>query len=50
MIVDRLYNMINKGRSGDNIGIPTNMEKLDNILYGIQRECIETIAADTGKI
>lgn len=48
MIVDRLFNMIDRGRDGKNIGISTQMPRLDGITYGVQREIIETIAADTG--
>lgn len=48
MIVERLFEMIDVGKSGKNIGIPTGMPKLDKITYGIRKEVLQVIAADTG--
>ncbi|MDA3855086.1 MAG: hypothetical protein PF569_02420 [Candidatus Woesearchaeota archaeon] len=47
MSVDNLINNVNRGKNGENIGISTGMDKLDNIIYGIQKKYLYTIGADT---
>ena len=48
MIVKRLFDLIEKGKEGNNIGIPTDMPKFDKATYGIQRGTMSVIAGDTG--
>lgn len=47
MIVDRLLSDIQRGKDGKNVGISMGLPELDKILFGIQRECLYTIGADT---
>lgn len=47
-IVNNLLNLVESGREGKNIGISTGMEKLDKILYGIQKKYLYTIGASSG--
>jgi len=48
MSVTQLFENIQKGRRGNNIGISTGLPKLDSIIYGIQRKYLYVIAADQG--
>lgn len=48
MIVDNLFSVINRGKSGGNIGISTDMPRFDRFTYGIQRNNINVITGDTG--
>lgn len=43
-----LFSAIKRGRQGLNIGVSTGSDKLDNIIYGIQKKCLITIGADSG--
>jgi DnaB-like helicase C terminal domain len=45
---DSLFERILRGRQGKNIGLPTGLEKTDNITYGIQKQYVYTIFADSG--
>jgi replicative DNA helicase len=45
--VDKLFNNIEEGKKGRNIGISTGMTTIDSVLYGIQRKYLYTIGADT---
>jgi len=47
MGVDKLFNNIEEGKLGRNIGISTGMPAIDSVLYGIQRKYLYTIGADT---
>lgn len=47
MAVNTLFDNIENGRLGKNIGISTGMESLDSVLYGIQKKYLYTIGADT---
>ena len=46
--LDELYELIDRGRSGLNIGISTQITKLDNTIAGVQRSTQFLIAGDTG--
>ena len=46
--VDKLYELIDKGRSGLNIGISTGLTKLDSVISGIQKQTFYLIAGSTG--
>lgn len=48
MIVSKLYELIEKGKEGNNIGISTDMPRFDKATYGIQRGTMTVIAGDTG--
>ena len=48
MSVKKLLRNINRGKKGENVGISTGIPKLDSVTYGIQRECLYTIGADSG--
>lgn len=48
MGIDALNELVQRGKEGKNIGISTGMEKLDKVLYGIQRKYIYTIGASSG--
>lgn len=48
-LIDSLYNRIESGREGNNLGIPTGMPDLDRYTYGIQRRFMSTIFADSGE-
>lgn len=43
-----LFDAINRGRAGKNIGVSTGLPKLDSVIFGIQKKCLYTIGADTG--
>lgn len=47
MSVDNLINNVNRGKNGENIGISTGMDKLDNLIYGVQKKYLYTIGADS---
>lgn len=47
MGVKKLYKNIKRGKLGQNIGISTGMPKLDSVIYGIQKNYLYTIGADT---
>lgn len=46
--LDSLYELIDDGRLGLNIGISTGIPKLDSLIAGVQRSTFYTIAGDTG--
>lgn len=46
--VDSLYENIQKGKDGKNIGVSTGIPKLDSIIYGIQQKYLYVIGADSG--
>lgn len=48
MIVGKLLSLVEKGKVGGNIGIPTNMPRFDKATYGIQRSSITVLVGDTG--
>lgn len=48
MIVDRLYTTIQKGMKGLNQGLSTGLDKLDSIIYGVNRGWMYTIAGPSG--
>jgi hypothetical protein len=45
--VDQLFNNIEEGRQGRNIGISTGLPIIDSLIYGIQKKYLYTIGADT---
>ena len=45
--ISQLYNQIEKGRNGENIGISTGIPKLDKVIGGIQPSRYYTIAAQS---
>lgn len=47
MGVKQLFVNIKKGRSGKNIGVGTGSVKLDSVIFGIQKNYLYTIGADT---
>jgi len=47
MAIDKLLKNIKNGKLGKNIGISTGSEKLNKIIYGIQKKYLYTIGADT---
>ena len=47
MGVNRLFENIEEGRKGRNIGISTGLPMIDSLIYGIQRKYLYTIGADT---
>ena len=47
MGVSRLFENIEEGRRGRNIGISTGLPVIDSLIYGIQRKYLYTIGADT---
>ena len=47
MGVTRLFENIEEGRKGRNIGISTGLPMIDSLIYGIQRKYLYTIGADT---
>jgi replicative DNA helicase len=47
MSVNSLINNVKRGKDGKNIGISTGMDKLDNIIYGIQKKYLYTVGADS---
>lgn len=48
MIVENLFKSIERGRSGLNSGLSTGFEKLDKLVYGIQRQWMTVWSADSG--
>lgn len=46
-IVD-FMKQVEEGRKGHNIGLSTGIEKLDSVIYGVQRSNITTIAGASG--
>ena len=48
MIVDNLYNSIERGKQGLNSGLSTSLPKLDKLIYGIQRKWLTVAAGDSG--
>jgi replicative DNA helicase len=48
MSVRQLLKSIKRGKEGKNVGIFTGIPKLDSVTYGIQRQCLYTIGADSG--
>lgn len=48
-LVSNLYDRIDEGRKGGNIGIPTGLPELDKYTYGLQRRWLTVIGADSGK-
>jgi len=48
MGINKLNELVERGKLGKNIGISTGMEKLDKVLYGIQRKFLYTIGASSG--
>lgn len=48
--VDNLFNTINRGRSGLNVGLITGLQKLDLLTYGIQRKWMTVISGDSGSV
>ena len=46
--VESLYNTIQRGRSGLNVGLSTGLPKLDILTYGIQRRWMTVISGDSG--
>lgn len=49
MIVDSLFNSITQGKKGLNKGLNSGFEKLDKLVYGIQRKWMTVYAGDSGK-
>lgn len=47
MAIDKLLKNIEQGKLGRNIGISTGLDKLDKVIYGIQKKYLYTIGADT---
>lgn len=47
MGVKQLFNLIKRGKQGKNIGISTGSPKVDSVIYGIQRQYLYTIGADS---
>lgn len=47
MGVNRLFENIEEGKKGRNIGISTGLPMIDSLIYGIQRKYLYTIGADT---
>ena len=47
-LVSNLYDRIDEGRKGGNIGIPTGLPELDKYTYGLQRRWLTVIGADSG--
>ena len=47
MGIKQLYNNIEEGKKGRNIGVSTGSLKLDPVIYGIQKKYLYTIGADT---
>ena len=48
MIVENLFKSIDRGRAGLNSGLSTGFEKLDKLVYGIQRQWMTVWSADSG--
>ena len=48
MIVDSLFQSIEKGREGLNRGLSTGLPKFDSVTYGVQRKWLNVIAGDSG--
>ena len=50
MIVDSLFQSIEKGREGLNKGLSTGLPKFDSVTYGVQRKWLNVIAGDSGSV
>ena len=48
MSVNKLFEVIKRGKEGRNIGISTGLPTIDSIIYGIQRKYLYVVAADQG--
>ena len=48
MIVESLFNSIQQGKQGLNIGLSTGLSKMDSLTYGIQRKWLTVVAGDSG--
>jgi len=48
MSVNKLFEVIKRGKEGRNIGISTGLPAIDSIIYGIQRKYLYVVAADQG--
>lgn len=48
MIVDSLFNSIQRGKSGLNVGLSSGFPVLDTYIYGIQRRWMTVISGDSG--
>jgi len=48
MIVDSLFKSIEEGKKGRNSGLSTGLNKLDGLIYGVQRKWMNVFAADSG--
>jgi len=48
MGIKELNSLVERGKTGKNIGISTGMAKLDKVIYGIQRKFLYTIGASSG--
>lgn len=48
MIVENLFNSIERGRTGLNTGLSSGFPKLDKIVYGVQRRWLTIYAGDSG--
>lgn len=46
-MASKFFKEVQAGKKGKNIGISTGMPKLDKIIYGIQKNYLYTIGADT---
>ena len=47
MRLNKLFELIESGKKGKNIGISTGSNKIDSVMYGIQKRYLYTIGADT---
>ena len=47
-ICNRLYDSIKRGQKGRNKGLPSGFDRLDKIIFGIQRRYFTTICGDSG--
>ena len=47
MGVNQLFNNIQSGREGRNVGVSTGLPAIDSLIYGIQRKYLYTVGADT---
>lgn len=48
MIVESLFNSIKQGKRGLNKGLSSGFEKLDKLVYGVQRKWMTVYGGDTG--
>lgn len=47
-LTQRLMEMIESGREGNNMGLSTGIKKLDDLIYGVQRKWIYVVGAASG--